>query len=221
MVLFRGSHIMTTDLPWSYIPLLFALQLTIPTVVLFLIGLPSLVLAVYRKANGSAILVTLALWLGVPTLVVILLGVEIAGIRHMLFLAPPVIAIGGVGLGFVARRIRTAPLAIGLVCLVLLPGILSIRSMHPYEYVYYNEFVGGPGGADGQFDMDFWCTSHREMMEYVNVRAAHEAVVVAWGPYWAAGEFARPDLKVRPGSTKGPDYYLSCWWGLEFSPFAR
>jgi hypothetical protein len=55
-------------------------------------------------------------------------------------------------------------------------------------------------------------------MEFVNARAEPEAIVVAFGPYWAAGEFARPDLKVRAGSTRPPSYILTCSWGLESPP---
>lgn len=47
------------------------------------------------------------------------------------------------------------------------------------------------------------------------------AGVIAWGPYWAAEEFARPDLKVRPRSTKVPDFIITCSWGLESPPSAE
>jgi hypothetical protein len=90
--------------------------------------------------------------------------------------------------------------------------------MHPYEYAYFNSFVGGPAGAQGQFELDYWCTSLRESMEYVNELASPGDIVVAYGPYWAAMEFARPELKVRLSSTKPASYLLTCSFGLESPP---
>jgi hypothetical protein len=131
------------------------------------------------------------------------------------------IAIAGLALGMLLERVRPAWARAAIVLLILLPGLLGIISMHPYEYAYFNELTGGPGGAAGKYEVDYWCTSLRELMEFVNGRAEPEAVVVAWGPYWAAEEFARPDLKIRPSSTRPPAYLLTCSWGLEKPPQAE
>ena len=29
-------------------------------------------------------------------------------------------------------------------------------SYHPYEYIYFNELVGGGKGATGNFEVDYW-----------------------------------------------------------------
>jgi hypothetical protein len=218
-VLFRGNHTFSDQLPWDYFPTLSAVQLTVAAGALFLIGLPLVGWRVYRRDERSGVLFILLIWLALPLFALAYLGVGIYnGIRQMLFLLPPIVAIGGLGLGALLGRVRSAAARVVVVFLVVLPGLLGIRNMHPYEYAYFNELIGGPAGAVGKYEMDYWCTSLRESMEYVNARAEPEAVVVAWGPHWAADEYARPDLKIRAGSTKPPSYLLTCSWGLENPP---
>jgi len=221
LVLFRGNHITSDQLPWDYFPTLSALQLTVPAVVLLLAGLPLVAWRLARRDDRSQVMIVLLIWLGVPLAALMLLGVGIYnGIRQMLFLLPPMIAFAGLALGTILERVRPALARGAIVLLIILPGLLGIGRMHPYEYAYFNEFTGGPGGAAGKYEVDYWCTSLRETMEFVNAQSEPEAVVVAWGPYWAAEEYARPDLKIRPSSTRPPAYLLTCSWGLEKPPQA-
>ncbi len=55
-----------------------------------------------------------------------------------------------------------------MVLIAMAPGLIGIISLHPYEYIYYNEIVGGVDGAAGHYYADYWCTSFREAMKYVN-----------------------------------------------------
>jgi hypothetical protein len=57
----------------------------------------------------------------------------------------------------------------------LLPSVFGIVSLHPYEYIYYNSFVGGVSGAEGRFETDYWAISFREAAEYVNENASPNA----------------------------------------------
>ena len=43
-------------------------------------------------------------------------------------------------------------------------AVLAMRSLHPYEYVYYNPLVK-PADA---FELDYWGTSFRELAERLN-----------------------------------------------------
>jgi hypothetical protein len=107
--------------------------------------------------------------------------------------------------------------ALGIaILLALAPGVLHIVRFHPYEYVYYNELVGGVRGAEGSFEMDYWCTSYRELVEQLNSDAPPDARVVAWGPVEAATELARSDLIVEPTMPgwEGADYRMACGRGL-------
>src|ERR1041384_5517648 len=71
--------------------------------------------------------------------------------------------------------------AIRLLLLVVLafPGLYAIVRLHPYEYIYYNSFVGGIRGADGHFELDYWRTSLPNLaLELNNFAVPHSKVVV-------------------------------------------
>jgi hypothetical protein len=81
--------------------------------------------------------------------------------------------------------------------------------MHPYEYIYYNEFVGGVRGADGRFETDYWCTAFREAMTYVNNVAPPNARIGIYRGTASASPFARPDLhlyRFADRLSSDPDY---------------
>jgi hypothetical protein len=45
-------------------------------------------------------------------------------------------------------------------------GHVSIMAMlHPDQYVYYNAFVGGVGGAQRKFKLDYWANSYAEAVQ--------------------------------------------------------
>ena len=70
--------------------------------------------------------------------------------------------------------------------LLLVPGVVGIARLHPYEYVYYNELVGGLQGAEGRFELDYWATGFREAMETINDVAPAKATVAVAGSRQAA-----------------------------------
>jgi hypothetical protein len=39
--------------------------------------------------------------------------------------------------------------------------------LHPYEYTYYNTFVGGTGGAYRSYETDYWLTCYKESLEWL------------------------------------------------------
>lgn len=43
--------------------------------------------------------------------------------------------------------------------------------LHPYEYIYFNELIGGLKGAEGKFETDYWGASLKEATEWL---IAHE-----------------------------------------------
>lgn len=45
--------------------------------------------------------------------------------------------------------------------------VFRIFNLHPYEYIYYNELIGGIGGAKDKFDIEYWGAAYKEATEYV------------------------------------------------------
>lgn len=89
------------------------------------------------------------------------------GIRHFLFVIPAATVIASIGLTTLWRwsMRRSAPL--GLAFAAAAAGLFVLNAvnfveLHPYEYVAYNQLVGGVKGASGRFEGDYWSDSLRE-----------------------------------------------------------
>ncbi|CAA0113020.1 Uncharacterised protein [Starkeya nomas] len=89
------------------------------------------------------------------------------GIRHFLFVLPPVTILAVLGLQAAWRalwrrsRVVGGGFAAAALALFLVNAGGFLR-LHPYEYVGYNQLVGGTAGAWGRFEGDYWSTSLRE-----------------------------------------------------------
>ena len=98
--------------------------------------------------------------------------------------------------GLVFEKLHSGPVKATLVALVLLPGIAAGVRLHPYEYTYYNSFIGGESGAFRRFELDYWGTSYREAADYLNHTAPANATVWVEGPTHLLQVYTRPDLKI-------------------------
>jgi len=56
--------------------------------------------------------------------------------------------------------------------LLTISPIVSLIHLHPYQMTYFNSFVGGLRGANENYETDYWLTSYREAMEWVNMEEA-------------------------------------------------
>jgi hypothetical protein len=83
-----------------------------------------------------------------------------------------------------------------VIALCVLPGLIGIVKLYPYEYIYYNSFIGSMDGAAGKFEMDYWGTSFREAAGYVNDVARANANVWVEGPTQSFSIYAREDLHI-------------------------
>lgn len=97
------------------------------------------------------------------------------GTRHFLFVVPPLAVLAGLGwVWLVQAWPRLAPLAVAaLAGLGVFHGVTLAR-LHPYEYVYYNQFVGGLPGANGKWETDYWADSVRPAAALLTAYVAAE-----------------------------------------------
>jgi hypothetical protein len=81
------------------------------------------------------------------------------GIRHFLFVLPPLAALAGwgwwVALGAVRRPVPRRALAAVLALALLEPLVWIVRS-HPLEYVYFNPLGGGVARLRHRYEGDYW-----------------------------------------------------------------
>lgn len=45
--------------------------------------------------------------------------------------------------------------------------IYDLKKLHPYEYIYFNELVGGLKGASNKFETDYWGACQKEAFNYL------------------------------------------------------
>jgi hypothetical protein len=212
-VLFAGHLYESTNLPWAYLPWLLTIQLTLPAGAAILIGVVAGLRRTLRRTPGGVGLLVIAIWAGIPAAAVIFGWVSVYNnFRHELFLLPPLFVLAGMGVEWISHLSLPRPLMAGLALLALVPGVAGIVRLHPYEYTYYNSLVGGVDGAAGAYELDYWCTSFRAAVDYVDQVAPAGAKVAVAGALTSATPFARHDLDVyldRAGNSS-PELALAC-----------
>ena len=166
-VFFEGGFFHGHALPRSYLAMWFTI--TTPPAVLLGLALALVYrgewLARERGALLRAGVVVLAL-LFPPIYATLEHAVIYDGIRHFLFVLPPLAVLAAVG--WVAalrcaarwRRWSAATAAAVLLALSAEPAVWYARS-HPLEYTYFNPLIGGLARASHSYDTDYWGVSLR------------------------------------------------------------
>ena len=70
--------------------------------------------------------------------------------------------------GLALDQIRKPLWQAALMAVIILPGVIASARLHPYEYVYYNQFMGGVDAAVDRFELEYWATSYREAAREAN-----------------------------------------------------
>jgi hypothetical protein len=88
-------------------------------------------------------------------------GPAFTGMRHFLFVAPPLAVLGAFGLdAAITLLLNWRPLAAAAAGIAIVAGVAwdatTLARLHPYEYLDYNRLVGGIRGAAGRYDTDYW-----------------------------------------------------------------
>ncbi len=196
-VRFMGQNFASGSLPWAYIPTLIIIQLTEATIILFIIGfISSLWNFKNNPANNKGIFIIYS-WFMIPIgMFIILHSSAYDNFRQFLFVLPPIFILSGIALDGILKFVKHELAKIILITAILLPGIIGISSLHPYEYAYYNSFAGGLPGAAKNFETDYWLTAYREATTYLNTNAPINARVLVWGARYNVEHNARNDLQV-------------------------
>jgi hypothetical protein len=191
-VLFNGVTYRANGLPASYMPVLLAIQLTEPVWALFAIGLAvAMYGSVKRRMESRELLALTLVWLVLPLITLIIVHPTLYdNFRQSLFILPPVFFMAGLAF----EQIRKPLLQSALIALVVLPGLIAAVQLHPYEYVYYNRFIGGIHGVVDRFELDYWGTSYREASQELNRIVPFNANVWVDGPAHILETYARPDV---------------------------
>jgi hypothetical protein len=173
MVLFRGSLVKSTELPRVYI--LQWLVITLPEIFLAALAVALLygvwrLFAIRRQGipvdlrNGAILLLA-----GLFPIVYVIAKKSILynAERHVTFVVAPLACLAAWGSYLAVSKLGpAAKRAVALsVFAYLIFHVNTMVRLHPDEYVYFNQLVGGLKGANGRYDTDYWGNSFREAVQ--------------------------------------------------------
>jgi 4-amino-4-deoxy-L-arabinose transferase-like glycosyltransferase len=222
--LFAGELITVTEMPRSYVPTLFALQLPEIFLALALAGGAATLVAACRRdiaANRRAVLLLAWLAAALPIVVTVLAQPAMYnGIRHFVFVLPPLAVLGGLASGWLIAALRrhSQPLAaaagIALLGGVALP-VIDMAALHPYEYTFFNRLAGGVAGARGRYMLDYWGLSFKQASQGLAAALAQRHERKPADRRWklaVCGPHRAPQVEL------GPDFETS--WDPQGADFA-
>jgi hypothetical protein len=194
-VLFNGIDYQASTLPRSYLPTLLALQFTEPALLLFLIGLGSVIYRSLKNKKIPTLPLVASIWLFVPIAGVLIVQPTIYdNFRHVLFIVPAIFLFACLGMQVIFEKVKAKYVTWIILAALIIPNLYWDINLHPYQYLYYNEFIGGEAGAFRRFEMDYWTTSYRDATLYLNQVAPPNARIYVWGPLRVVRYYSRHDF---------------------------
>jgi len=163
--MYDGALVSVPDMPWSYLPTLFALQL--PEVLLVLLAAAVVItfMSLSRKhvpARRKTIMLMLTLAAMLPLVIAMVKRPALYnGIRHFIFVIPPMTVLAGVafarGMDWLGENRRAwQPAALAVFAFGLLLPLSEMIRLHPYQYTHFNHIAGTVRTADNYFMLDYW-----------------------------------------------------------------
>lgn len=192
-----------STVPWYYPYWYLGITTPLPILLFAVIGIVLTVALFFRPTQSATYkkntLLLFIIWLFVPLTRYFIhtIGV-IDGIRHFEESIFPIAALASVSFDFVLSKCSGR---IGKIFrIILLASVFiwlswNIISYHPYEITYFNELVGGIHGAFGKYDLDYWGTSQKAAVAWINAHAPKNAKIYIVMAPDVEGIYLRPDLQ--------------------------
>ena len=160
--LFQGQVFDSADVPLYYAPTWLA------------IGLPEFLLLGFALSfkhvacNRSVLLVVIAV--ASPLVFVVITDAPLYnGLRHLLFVVPPMCALAALATdSLLERRDLLSRVLSGVIIVSGLVTAVDAIRLHPNQYVYFNRLIGGGiRSAVSRFDADYFANSHRKGVSWI------------------------------------------------------
>ncbi len=189
-----GRRLVTTDLPWSYIPEQWLARLPIGFLALLAAGVVLGMVAAIRwlrtsltqgqrdglhGLRGGALVLArsrnvLLAWVaafGPVAFLMVTRATMYDGVRHTLFVIPMLALLAGWALVRLASRLGRARLVAAPLALAYLGGVLAnLAILHPLEYIATNALAGGTAGSYDRFEQDYWSAAATEALRRLESR---------------------------------------------------
>lgn len=223
--LYGGALVTTTEMPRSYVLVLLGLKLPELFLILAVAGLAGTLVAAARAdvaPRRRAIFLCVALAAILPILVTLIARPAMYnGIRHFVFVLPPMAVAGGLAAGFIAARVSSfgrtalAALAIAMLAGLALP-VIAMARLHPYEYVSFNTVSGGAQAAQSRYMLDYWGLAFKQAGEALRQALQQRGERPPAGRKWSIAVCGpHPPARVALGEafeptwdSKGADFVL-------------
>jgi len=173
---FEGAYLSSLSIPWYYAPKW--LLLSVPESVLLGFALALLVIGCALKRSRRVSTMRLQkLLIAVSFVFPIAYAVGSQtpfydGIRHLLFVIPPIVLVAAYGIVESVRLLKTnrsryaVMFAVGL--MICLTSIDMVK-LHPNEALYFNRLVaGGIKRASTLYETDYWRNSHKQGLNWIS-----------------------------------------------------
>jgi hypothetical protein len=222
--MFDGALVSVPDMPWSYLPTLFVLQLPEVLLVLLAVGIGRTFALLPRQdvpARRKTILLMLTLAAAFPIAVAIVKRPALYnGIRHFIFVIPPMAVLGGLAFAWIMNRLGTTrrswqPVALAVFAFGLLLSLGEMIRLHPYQYTHFNHIAGTVRGADDRFMLDYWGLAFKQASDELREQLDERQEVPPHGRKWKVA-VCGPQ---RPAQVAlGPDFTIG--WDSHAADFA-
>jgi hypothetical protein len=163
--MFDGALVSVPDMPWSYLPTLFALQLPEVLLGFAIAGVVGTFMSLSRTdvpARRKTILLMLTLAATLPLVVAMVKRPALYnGIRHFIFVIPPMTVLAGLAFAWLMNWLREhhrswQPVVLAVFAFGLMLPLGEMIRLHPYQYTHFNHIAGTVRGADDLFMLDYW-----------------------------------------------------------------
>ena len=222
--MFDGAIVSVPDMPWSYLPTLFALQLPEVLLALTLAAVIATILALPRSdvpARRKTILLMLTLAAVLPIAIAILKRPALYnGIRHFIFVIPPMTVLAGLafarGMNWLKENRRNwQPAALAVFSFGLLLPLGEMIRLHPYQYTHFNHIAGTVRGADDRYMLDYWGLAFKQASDDLREQLDEKHETPPHGRKWKVA-VCGPQ---RPAQVAlGPDFTIG--WDSHAADFA-
>src|SRR5882724_2039485 len=163
--MFDGALVSVPDMPWFYLPTLFALQLPEVLLGLSIAGVVGTVVLLGRagvSARRKTMLLMLTSAATLPLMVAMVKRPALYnGIRHFIFVIPPMTVLAGTafawGMTWLKENRRSwQPAALAVFAFGLLLPLGEMIRLHPYQHTHFNHIAGTVRAADDLYMLDYW-----------------------------------------------------------------
>jgi hypothetical protein len=188
--IFAGRTYEMADVPRIYTPAYLLIRVPLMTLASAVLGLISLLGRLDEEDSWQRrrALALVSLTVIMPVVSQVLFrGPAFTGMRHFLFVLPPLAALAGVGFSALVDALEVqgrglAAGAIAVVCASFVGEGATLVRLHPYENLSYNALVGGLPGAFRRYDMDYWFNSMPEAIQKLEAFVRDKASVDSLPP---------------------------------------